>query len=244
MKSKSKTFNLFLVIVGIFVFFAVLYFSLNKNVNISLSYLKNILYKPFLDINNNTDIIGNSMNIELENEIKDLKKITQIDQVLTDFNSVNATVIERNSSYWLDSLTINKGKSSGIDIGQAVVVGEGLVGKISKISNDTAVVKLITSSDNNNKISVKIKYKDTYIYKVLEYERGLLIVKGIENDIVLDKNVEVITSGLSDIYPSGIIIGNVISLKSDKYGVSKTAIVDTKVNFDDLRFVSVIERKI
>ncbi|MDD6879371.1 MAG: rod shape-determining protein MreC [bacterium] len=242
MKNKSKGFNIFLIVIGVFVFFSVLYFSLHKNVNISLSYLKDLLYKPFMDANNNVDLIGKNLNVELKSEINDLKKLTGIDNVLTDFNYVNATVIERNNSYWLNKLTINKGKSSGIDIGQAVVVSEGLVGKITSISDNTATVKLITSSDNDNKISVKIKYKETYIYKVLEYDSGLLVVKGINNDIELDKNTEVITSGLSDIYPSGIVIGYVMDLKSDKYGVSKTAYIESKVDFDNLRFVSVIER--
>ena len=238
----NKKYKVFISIVLVVVFVITLYFSLNKQVNISLSGLKDMLYIPFKDINNNNDLIGKSMNIELENEIEQLKELINIDETLSSFNKINATVIERNHSYWLDSMTINKGKKDGIDIGMAVVVSEGLIGKIIKITRDTSVVQLITSDDNSNKISVKIKNNETYIYRVLEFKNGDLIVDGIPNDSTIKEGELVLTSGLSDIYPSGIVIGTVGEIKDDKYGVSKRIIVSSKVNFDNLRYVTVLER--
>ena len=86
-----------------------------------------------------------------------LKEIYKISESLSEFKSINATVIQRNSSYWMESMTINKGKKDGVDIGMSVVVGEGLVGKVTNITNNTSTIKLITSTDNNNKVSI-IRY--------------------------------------------------------------------------------------
>ena len=244
MNKKKKINKYIFSIVGIILFISLLYVSLNKNVNISLSYLKDAIYKPFMDITNNkSDLVGKSINEELVDENNSLKDVTKIDKTLSGFKNINATIIERNTSFWMDSVTINKGKSSGIDIGMAVVVSEGLIGKIVSITNNTSVVRLITSSDNDNKISVKIKYKDTYIYKVLELDGEDLVINGIDNDIDIKVGSEVLTSGLSDIYPSGIIIGKVEKIESSKYGISKKAIVSSKVDFENLRFVSVLERE-
>lgn len=247
MKKKKNGYKILFILTIIIVFFLVLYFGLNREITISFKTLRDIVYKPFYTIsNNNTDIVGKSINEELVSENKELKKLTKIDNSLSEFKKINATIIERNHSYWLDSMVINKGKKDGIDIGMAVVVSEGLIGKITSITNNTSVVKLITSTDNNNKISVKIKYGETYIYKILEIENNMLVIKGIDNDIDLEKETDksVVTSGLSDVYPSGIVIGNITNIVSDKYGISKKAYVSTEVDFNNLRFVSVLSRDI
>lgn len=244
MNKKSKNYRMILYFAFVVVFFITLYFSLNKNAYITFTSLKDILYKPFHDVSNNKkDVVGTNINEELLSENKELKKLTNISGSLSEFNTINATIIERNASYWMESMTINKGKEDGVDIGMAVVVGEGLIGKVINITNNTSLIRLITSTHNNNKISVKIKYGETYIYKVLEYENNELVIKGIDNSIELDKNSTVLTSGLSDIYPSGIIVGKIIKIESDKYGTSKRVIVETLSDLNNLRFVTVLSRK-
>lgn len=243
MKKKNNSFKIVFIIIFIIVFFITLYFSLNGKESFLFSSIKDIIYRPFNNISNNkSDIVGTNINDELKEENKTLKEISKISESLSEFKSINATVIQRNSSYWMESMTINKGKRDGIDIGMAVVVGEGLVGKVTNITNNTSTIKLITSTDNNNKVSVKIKYGETYIYKVLEFDNNELIIKGIDNSVELNKDDTVLTSGLSDIYPSGIIIGKIEKITSDKYGTSKKATVKSEVDFNNLRFVSVLSR--
>ena len=240
---KRNYFKILIYLVLVLMISAVLYFSLYGGVNISFSGLKDFLYSPFKDTNNKKDIIGQNYNYELIDENKELKNITDVDKTLTDFIKINATVIERNHSYWLKSMTINKGKKDGIEVGNAVVTSEGLVGKIDKVSNTTSVVKLITSTDDTNKISVKIKNGDTYIYKILEHEDSSLVINGIDNSFD-DENEMILTSGLSDFLPSGIVIGKIDSIKKDDYGVSKKIVVRSLVDFNNIRFVTVLKREI
>lgn len=245
MKKKNNIYRLIFIFVVIIVFFTVLYFSLNKNVSISFGGIRDLLYKPFLSIKNNqSDIVGKNINNELKIENEELKKLTGVGNSLSEFKKINATIIERNEAFWLDKLVLNKGKKDGVDIGDAVVVGEGLIGRITNITNNTSTLKLITSSDNTNKISVKIRYKETYIYKILQVEGSNLVIVGIDNEIDLNNDSDkiVLTSGLSDVYPSGITIGVINNVVSDKYGVSKKAYVSTSVDFDSLRFVSILSR--
>ena len=243
MKKKNRNHKTLLLVIALFLLVSSLYFSLNGNINLSLTYLKDIIYNPFLDINNKDDIVGKNINAELVEENDELKVLADISYTLSGFKNINATVIERNHSFWLETMTINRGKKDGIDIGMAVVVSEGLIGKVVNITNNTALIKLITSRDNNNKISIKIKINGTYVYKVLEQENNNLVINGIDKNIEIKEEMPVITSGLSDIYPSGIIIGYISKLENDNYGISKRAYVKSKVNFDNLRFVSVLERE-
>ena len=243
MKKKNNNYKVFIYIIGIITFFVILYYSINGRTTIALTSIRNIIYKPFSSINNNkSDIVGSNINEELKNENKELKKLNNITKSLTEFKIINATIIERNTSYWMETMIINKGKEDGVDIGMAVVVGEGLIGKVTNITSNTSTIKLITSTDNNNKVSVKIKYKETYLYKILELDNNKLVIKGIDNSINLEEGALVLTSGLSDIYPSGIVVGKINSIESDKYGTGKKLIISSEVDFSNLRFVSVLAR--
>ena len=243
MKKKSNGYKIIIYVVGIITFFVVLYFSVNGKATIALTSIRNIVYRPFSNISNNkSDIVGISINEELKNENEELKKLNKITKSLTSFKIINATIIERNTSYWMETMIINKGKEDGIDIGMAVVVGEGLIGKVTNITSNTSTIKLITSTDNNNKVSVKIKYNETYLYKVLELENNSLVIKGIDNSVNLKEGTIILTSGLSDIYPSGIIVGKISSIENDKYGTGKKLIISSEVDFNNLRFVSVLAR--
>lgn len=241
-KKTSNNYKILFIFIGIITFISALYFSLNGNFNFSLTYLKDLVYKPFMDINNKTDILGANINKELVEENDRLKDLANISGTLSGFKNINSTVVERNHSFWLENITINRGKKDGIDIGMAVVVSEGLVGKVVNITNNTSLVKLITSEDNTNKISVKIKVGETYTYKVLEQENNNLVINGVEKDLDIKQGDSVLTSGLSDIYPSGIIVGKVERIENDNYGMSKRLYIKSEVNFDNLRFVSVLER--
>lgn len=243
MKKRNNSYKVFIYIIGIITFFVVLYFSVNGKATIAFSSVRNVLYKPFTNISNNKkDIVGSAINEELKEENEELKKLNNITKSLTEFRIINATIIERNTSYWMETMIINKGKEDGVDIGMAVVVGEGLIGKVTNITSNTAVIKLITSTDNNNKVSVKIKYKETYLYKVLELDNNDLVIKGIDNSINLEEGATILTSGLSDIYPSGIVVGKISLIESDKYGTGKKLIISSEVDFNNLRFVSVLAR--
>ena len=114
---------------------------------------------------------------------------------------------------------------------------------IEHVSVTTSVVKLITNY-SNGKISVKVWNSDnTSINKVLEVdEYNNLIISGIDNEFDIKEGLKVTTSGLSDIYPSGITIGTIEKIEEDKFGISKKAYIKHAGNLDNIRFVSVLIR--
>ena len=71
-----------------------------------------------------------------------------------------------------------------------------------------------------------------------------LFISGIDNKENIKVGDLVTTSGLSDIFPSGIDIGYIEKIENDKFGISKKAYLKPKSNLDNLRFVLVLKRKI
>ncbi|MBQ7137148.1 MAG: rod shape-determining protein MreC [Bacilli bacterium] len=244
-KNKLKFKTIISVVIGGGIL-SLLFFSLKYNFNISFI-LKDILYFPItvMDLDKEYSLNLDSRTMELEKELDDLKNILNINSSLTDFEMVNATVINRNVSYWNEELIINKGKNEGIKEGMAVMDGSGLIGRVIKTSLTTSTIKLITSNSNDNKISVKIWCNNDSFNKVLEQdENNNLIISGVDNDLDIKEGDLVTTSGLSDIYPSGITIGSVEKITYDKFGVSKKVFVKHSGDLENIRFVAVLKRGI
>ena len=247
MYKKKRKFNMLWIIVIILLTFVMLYMLNTKKELYINKIIKDIIYIPARLIKEDAkeDIIGQNLNTELLEEIKQLKALLDIDNTLSEFETINATVIERNTAYWFNNITINKGKKDGIEVGMAVVTNEGIVGKIENISYLTSSVKLITSNDKNNKISVRINSKDKVHNNILTTDpNGKMIINGIDKTSKVEVGNIVVTSGLSEIFPSGIIIGKISKIENDEYGLSKKALIEAQTDLNNIRFVSVLSRKI
>ncbi len=223
-------------------FISLIVIALYLTFNVDSLYLskavKEIVYFPFNDLNNSIDVIGENLNNELLLENEELKKEIELDKSLSNFEVIDAVVIARNPSYWLNSITINKGKKDGLKEGMACVVSEGLIGSISSVTIDTATVRLLSSIDNENKLSVVVgKYN-----KVLEVSENNLVIRGILKNEEIKNGDVVKTSGLSNLFPSGIAIGKVVALSNDNYDSSLIARIELFADINNLKFVSVLKR--
>ena len=121
----------------------------------------------------------------------------------------------------------------------AVVNSNGLIGIIDKVYKNYSIVKLITTS-NDNKISVKIKKDNTYLYgTITSYKDNLFLLEGITNYQDISLNSDVLTTGYG-VFPSDILIGKVTKIEENKYNTSKIIYVKSNVNFNEINYVSIL----
>ena len=185
-------------------------------------------------------------NAELEDEVDKLQKTLELNQVLSKDSYLNATVVNRNLGYWYNTITIDKGSKNGVKVDMPVVVSEGLIGKVSKVTNFNSTVKLLTSEDVNNKISVKISVDGKNVYGLLSgYSQSTdsFIVEGIADNTEIKEGDMVLTTGMGDIFPSGILVGKVSKITKDNFDLARTVEVKSDVNFDDIRYVTILKRQ-
>lgn len=212
-------------------------------------------YNKLKDVNEENDILETSLdridaieteNVELRRQIDALKNELNIDYTLTDYEYLNATVTSRSVGYWYNTITINKGSYNGIKKDMVVINGRGLIGRVIKTSTFTSDVRLITTSETNNKISVHISNGDNNLYGLInnyDYSKNLLEVEGISNTKDVDIGDFVYTSGLGGIFPSGILIGSVSEITTDSYDLAKIIKVKPSADFSNINYVSVLKRK-
>ena len=186
-----------------------------------------------------------SENAELKKEIEELKSELNIEHVLSDYDYLNATVISRNATTWYNNLTIDKGSHNGISEGMVVINSTGVIGKITNVSTFSSDVKLITTKDTNNKISVTIISGDNHLTGLInnyDYKTGYLEVEGISNTEKVSVGDLVYTYGLGGVFPSGILIGKVESITTDVYDLAKIINVSPSADFDNINYVTVLKR--
>lgn len=208
---------------------------------------KNKMYKDYKKLKNKAERskVYEARIKELEKEIDDLKEALELNNTITDYKEINAEVINRNVGAWYNTLNINKGSKSGIKSGMAVIVNQGLIGKIISTSNFTSTVKLLSTDELSNKISVKIEQDDKSIYGLLvSYNRkkNIYMIEGISDNTEIRNGSKVVTTGLSEIFPSGILIGEVKNVTKDKYDLARAVEVTPSVDFNDINIVTVLDR--
>lgn len=258
-KVKNKKVIVSLVII-VFAMLLIMSIILNRNTNkletfakdIVMAIDKTIMY-PHTAIKDKEKLNGDesyliqkNINTSLEKEIKELKDTLELNRTLTEYEPINATILSRNKSYWFNTITLDKGKNSGIKENMAVITKNGLVGKISKAYDNSSELKLITSDDINFKVSIAIKTNEVDNYAVLNgYDKktGLIAATGLDKTTVINKGDVVVTSGLGELFPAGIYIGTVEKIESDKYNLSKNIYIKTYQNFNDIHYVTVLKVK-
>jgi rod shape-determining protein MreC len=231
--------------------------EIQKIVYWPFNYISNYIdsLKEFKNIKKENDLLKSSIdrvdsieaeNVELHRQLEAMQKELNITYSLTDYSYLNATVISRNTNYWYNTITIDKGTHSGVEPEMVVINASGLIGKVVNVTAFSADVRLITTSDTNNKISVSIINDEKKINGLInnyDYNKKVLEVEGISNteEVMIDDIVY--TSGLGGVFPSGILIGTVSSITTDSYDLAKIINVKSSVDFDDINYVTILKRK-
>ena len=136
---------------------------------------------------------------------------------------------------------IDLGAEDGIKIDMITVYGDYLVGKIVAVHNNYSEVELITNP--NSIISAKTMRDILGIARGSDEEDGLLYFQPSIVEDNLKEGDEIVTSGISDIYPEGIKIGKIEEIdEKENYGYKR---VTLKPGFEskDLRELIVIGRE-
>lgn len=147
-------------------------------------------------------------NMKEENKrLKDLLDMKQEENI--DFSIANISFRDPLSVY--DEFFINKGKKDGIQEEMIVLNKDTLLGKVKKVYETNSVVELITKNDIYTSILIG---EGSHLGVLKGVNSEELTVEYITNDTEVKVGDKVITSGVSDVYPKGLYLGDIISVKN------------------------------
>ena len=140
-----------------------------------------------------------------------------------------------------NTLVINKGSHNGLSDNLPVTTEQGIIlGKIMETKNSTATVLLLT--DPGSQIAVTTPEYNTTI-GLAQGEFGLSIkIELIPQNITINPGDTIITSGIEENMPNGLVIGKVNRVFSNENELFKTATINPLINYEEVNIVSVIKK--
>lgn len=244
--TKLKSFIIVIII------YLVFYLSYILDLNILYPYylIKDLITYPVHALTDDktlelSDDMKNGIYTQLKEDINELKKLNDIKTVLSDFSYLNATIISHNREYWFNTITIDKGKKDGIKLDMAVIDGNGLIGRVVSVRDYTSDIKLITCNDSNFHISVVMKSDNENVYGITtgyNIKDDYLEITLLSSDFVKEDSM-IYTTGMGGVFPSGILIGKVITCTKDTDEVKIVVKATLASNLKGDKYVSVLQRK-
>jgi len=137
-----------------------------------------------------------------------LRNLLRFSESKKEYEFVTSEVIGYNRGSFSNSIILDAGLEKGITKNTPVVNSEGVVGKVIETGKRSSVVQLL--DDQNFRISVTINPGGAN--GILHGNRGLSDLKEVPKGLLVTVGDTVVTSGYSDIYPMGLMVGFVKSV--------------------------------
>jgi rod shape-determining protein MreC len=177
----------------------------------------------------------------VERENQRLREALDLKSYHEDYKMVDANIIAWSSTDWTNTLTINRGSKSGIEVDMCAITANGqVVGLVTEVGPNYAVVKTIL--DSTLEISATISSTGNNGMVTGGYIDGnakLLKMDYLPSSAIILNKDQVVTSG-STVYPRNLILGYIIDAGFDDTGVAKYAILQPAADIDSLEQIFIL----
>jgi rod shape-determining protein MreC len=189
---------------------------------------------------NDIVLVDSLIKTDSTQKVVQVKKINAVKNF--DYELISAEVVKNSIIYTNNYITINKGNSDGIHSDMGVISVDGLVGIVTTVKTNYSLV--IPILNTNWKVSAKVK--NTNYFGTLSWKGGdprFAFLEELPTHSVFNVGDTIVTSGHSDYFPQGIMIGTVDTYDQKRDDNFFSLKVRLATNFQTLGTVSVIDNK-
>ncbi len=185
------------------------------------------------------DVARQAYSVSRENER--LRQALDLLATHEDYKLVDAYIIGWSSTDWENTLTINRGTTSGIQENMCAITANGeVVGLITDVGLNWAEVTTIL--DSTLEISGTISasgYNGMVKGGYIDDHETLLKMNYLPSAAIIRNKEQVVTSG-STVYPRGLIMGTIVDAGFAETGIAKYAVLDPAADINSLEQVFII----
>ena len=139
----------------------------------------------------------------LEAENKSLRELMNV-KIDPQHTYITARILSDGSSSFAKSLLVAAGEADGVKKGQAVIAGDGLIGRVIETGENSARILLIT--DINSRVPVLVEGSGQQaIFAGQNTNDGTLVHLPGESQVSVGQRL--VTSGIGGIFPVGLPVG-------------------------------------
>lgn len=173
--------------------------------------------------------------LQIENQnLKNRLELSGLPDTITTANLrlIKANIIGRDPTNFNGFLYINKGKNDGLNINDPVIIQNKLVGRIRSLSDRTSIVETV----ENRGFAISAVASRTNIYGIAK-QKEQLILDYIKLDDEINNGDSIFTSGLSEIFPKGVLIGTVSEIRYKDDLFFKEVVITPAIKINKLNYV-------
>jgi rod shape-determining protein MreC len=172
-------------------------------------------------------------------ENEQLKQLAQLPFV-GGIPTVTTQIVSASPGNFVSSVELNKGTDAGIAVGNPVVAGQGLVGRITSASKQRSTVLLLTDPASEVGVRLPAPASATGVAKG-RAGSNLLTLDFVSPDVQVNKGDLVSTAGLSNAaFPAGLPIATVVSVEKTAGDLDQKITLRPLVNAGRLEFLDVL----
>ena len=153
---------------------------------------------------------------EYKNKVQAYEKFYGIKQKNDDYEFTYGSVISKDAADAYGSFVLNVGSKENVSVGDPVIYGEYVVGIVKKVNFSTCVVYSVLDP----RVNIGAFESGTKEYGYVSgdtklYTDDLCKLSGLDASTSVVSGGIVCTSGAGGVFPNGLIIGEVVSVKKD-----------------------------
>ncbi len=153
--------------------------------------------------------------------------------------SLFCRIIGRDPSHWNETVLLDKGKRDGVESDMAIVGAKGLVGRIVEVDGRWSKALLLTDSDS--KVGAILE-RSRESGLLTGNSRGLLVLEYLSPGADVREGDKVLTAGFGNIFPKGLLIGEVVGFGRREGDLLMYALVKPAEELSQLEEVLCVKR--
>lgn len=171
-----------------------------------------------------------------------LRELLGLREQRRDLTFESARIVERDYSNWSSMITVNKGTSHGVAVGDCAITEAGyLVGVVTEAGLNWSTVRTLIDSETSIGALVFRSGANALAqgdFSLMSQGRLRLEYLGADPDVMTGDLV--VTAGLGDYYPSQLVIGYVEEVAASDDGLSQHAVIRPEADLENLEQVFII----
>jgi rod shape-determining protein MreC len=154
--------------------------------------------------------------------------------------SLIARVIGRDVTVWYQTIVISRGRQDGVKLNATLLTPAGLVGRVIALGPYSAQVQLITDERSGAGAIIGVLGQSRAIGVIEGQNEALCKMRYVPGSVPVQPGEWVYTTGQDGIYPKGIPVGHVVSVKKGTTMVSHDITVEPSAELSKLEEVIVL----
>ena len=158
------------------------------------------------------------------------------------YSYTEARVVKNSWNQTNNYIMINKGRLQGVHLDQAVISPQGIVGVVVNTTDNFATVMPVLHSNSRNSVRInRINTNGSLLWRGGDFRFATLV--DIPTTHTLKTNDTIVTSGMANDFPEGVMVGFVDKVMTERGSGFYTIKVRLATEFNKLDHVYIIDNK-